>query len=247
MHVGHLRSAIIGNTLARMLEFSHIEVLWRNHVGDWGTQFGMLIEFLFEKFPNWEEINEAAVGDLQGNTAVYLLYAHTRICSIIRKSGKDIGKLKKAGAIVFYHADERAMGLHLLQFSEVVEEAYTNLLPNVLCEYLYNLSEYFTKFYSNRQIVIVVMGRVLRESPNSRPVFSCYGSTLANSGSASSSTCSAPMTTMSTLMMETVNGSHQFKISKCSLSKGMGIGKYVAFDTFNVGGAVMTTVGVGVA
>jgi arginyl-tRNA synthetase len=38
MHVGHLRSAIIGNTLARMLEFSHVEVLWRNHVGDWGTQ-----------------------------------------------------------------------------------------------------------------------------------------------------------------------------------------------------------------
>uniref|UniRef100_A0A2N9FE42 arginine--tRNA ligase n=1 Tax=Fagus sylvatica TaxID=28930 RepID=A0A2N9FE42_FAGSY len=116
MHVGHLRSAIIGNTLARMLEFSHVEVLWRNHVGDWGTQFGMLIEFLFQKFPNWEEITEAAVGDLQGNTAVYLLYAHARICSIIRKSGKDIVELKKAGAIVLDHADERALGLHLLQF-----------------------------------------------------------------------------------------------------------------------------------
>jgi speckle-type POZ protein len=47
--------------------------------------------------------------------------------------------------------------------------------------------------------------------------------------------------------METVNSSHQFKIFGYSLSKGMGIGKYVASDTFNVGGAVMTTVGVGVA
>lgn len=38
MHVGHLRSTIIGDTLARMLEFSNIDVLRRNHVGDWGTQ-----------------------------------------------------------------------------------------------------------------------------------------------------------------------------------------------------------------
>lgn len=39
MHVGHLRSTIIGDTLARMLEFSRVElVIRRNHVGDWGTQ-----------------------------------------------------------------------------------------------------------------------------------------------------------------------------------------------------------------
>ena len=38
MHVGHLRSTIIGDTLARMLEYSKVEVLRRNHVGDWGTQ-----------------------------------------------------------------------------------------------------------------------------------------------------------------------------------------------------------------
>ncbi|KAF5743012.1 hypothetical protein HS088_TW09G01074 [Tripterygium wilfordii] len=413
MHVGHLRSTIIGDALARMLEFSKVEVLRRNHVGDWGTQFGMLIEFLFEKFPNSEDVNEAAIGDLQkfykaskerfdadsafkekaqqavvrlqggehkyrqawakiceisrmefdkvyqrlgvlleekgesfynpyipgviealsnqglveesegarvifikginiplivvksdggynyastdltalwyrlneekaewiiyvtdvgqqqhfdmvfkaakragwlpddgntypktnhvgfglvlgedgkrfrtrssevvrlvdlldeaksrskdaliergkdkewteeelehtaeavgygavkyadlknnrltnytfnfdqmlndkGNTAVYLLYAHARICSIIRKSGKDIEELKKTETIALDHADERALGLHLLQFAEVVEEACNNLLPNVLCEYLYNLSEYFTKFYSNCQVV----------------------------------------------------------------------------------------------
>ncbi|MBA0564508.1 hypothetical protein Golob_009446, partial [Gossypium lobatum] len=65
MHVGHLRSTIIGDTLARMLEFSKVKVLRRNHVGDWGTQFGMLIEFLFEKFPNFEDATETAIGDLQ--------------------------------------------------------------------------------------------------------------------------------------------------------------------------------------
>ncbi|KAI8032759.1 Arginine--tRNA ligase, cytoplasmic [Camellia lanceoleosa] len=65
MHVGHLRSTIIRDTLARMLEFSNVEVLWRNHVGDWSTQFGMLIEFLFEKFPNMEVVNDQAIGDLE--------------------------------------------------------------------------------------------------------------------------------------------------------------------------------------
>jgi arginyl-tRNA synthetase len=65
MHVGHLRSTIIGDTLARMFEFSNVGVLRRNHVGDWGTQFGMLIEYLFEKFPNWQEIGSQAIGDLQ--------------------------------------------------------------------------------------------------------------------------------------------------------------------------------------
>ncbi|XP_024030858.1 arginine--tRNA ligase, chloroplastic/mitochondrial isoform X1 [Morus notabilis] len=414
MHVGHLRSTIIGDALARMLEFSNVDVLRRNHVGDWGTQFGMLIEFLFENYPNWEDVSETAIGDLQafykaskqrfdcdaafkeraqqavvrlqggepkyrkawsqiceisrkefdrvyqrlgtqleekgesfyhphipgvikqlsdlglveesqgarvifieginiplivvksdggynyastdltalwyrlneekaewiiyltdvgqqqhfdmvfkaatragwlpaddsgypkashvgfglvlgedgkrfrtrstevvrlvdlldeaksrsktaliergkaeewteqeleqtaeavgygavkyadlknnrltnytfdfdqmlndkGNTAVYLLYAHARICSIIRKSGRDIEELKKTGTVVLDHAGERELGLYLLQFSEVVEEACTNLLPNVVCEYLYNLSEIFTKkFYSNCQVV----------------------------------------------------------------------------------------------
>ncbi|XAR67064.1 Arginine--tRNA ligase [Bertholletia excelsa] len=89
----------------------------------------------------------------KGNTAVYLLYAHARICSIIRKSGEDMEELKKTGTIVLGHPDERVLGLHLLQFAETVEEACNNLLPNVLCEYLYNLSEYFTKFYSNCQVV----------------------------------------------------------------------------------------------
>lgn len=46
MHVGHLRSTIIGDAIARVLEFSGHEVIRHNHVGDWGTQFGMLIAYL---------------------------------------------------------------------------------------------------------------------------------------------------------------------------------------------------------
>jgi arginyl-tRNA synthetase len=43
MHVGHIRSTVIGDTLARLLEFSGARVIRDNHIGDWGTQFGMLI------------------------------------------------------------------------------------------------------------------------------------------------------------------------------------------------------------
>ncbi|KAJ4781285.1 Arginine--tRNA ligase [Rhynchospora pubera] len=418
MHVGHLRSTIIGDTLARMFEFSDVDVLRRNHVGDWGTQFGMLIEYLFEQFPNWEDVGNQAIGDLQefykaskkrfdddasfkeraqqavvklqggeakyraawkkiceisrsefdlvyerlnvhleekgesfynpyipdtikeltdkglveesegarviflegfniplivvkkdggynyastdltalkyrlqveqaewiiyvtdvgqqqhfemffsaarkagwlppaeekkfprvshvgfglvlgsdgkrfrtrssevvrlvelldeaknrskaeliqrlenngtisdwtdeeleqtaeavgygavkyadlknnrstnyvfsfdqmlknqGNTAVYLEYAHARICSIVRRSNKDIDTLKKTGTITLGHPDERVLALHLIQFAEVVEEACNNLLPNVLCEYLYNLSEIFNQFYTNCRVI----------------------------------------------------------------------------------------------
>jgi arginyl-tRNA synthetase len=51
MHVGHLRSTIIGDCLARILEFKGHDVLRLNHVGDWGTQFGMLITYLREVYP----------------------------------------------------------------------------------------------------------------------------------------------------------------------------------------------------
>ena len=46
MHIGHLRSTVIGDAIARVLEFSGHEVVRHNHVGDWGTQFGMLIAHL---------------------------------------------------------------------------------------------------------------------------------------------------------------------------------------------------------
>lgn len=51
LHVGHLRSTIIGDSLARLFEFLGHEVLRLNHVGDWGTQFGMLIAYLREDDP----------------------------------------------------------------------------------------------------------------------------------------------------------------------------------------------------
>lgn len=64
MHVGHLRSTIIGESICRVLEFCGNEVLRLNHVGDWGTQFGMLIAHLQDKFPNYAS-ESPPIGDLQ--------------------------------------------------------------------------------------------------------------------------------------------------------------------------------------
>lgn len=50
MHVGHLRSTIIGDCITRLLKYANYRVLSLNHVGDWGTQFGMLIALLFDRF-----------------------------------------------------------------------------------------------------------------------------------------------------------------------------------------------------
>ncbi|MGX4690552.1 arginine--tRNA ligase [Streptomyces sp. JNUCC 63] len=48
MHVGHLRSAVIGDSVVQLLEFTGENVIRRHHIGDWGTQFGMLIQYLDE-------------------------------------------------------------------------------------------------------------------------------------------------------------------------------------------------------
>ena len=65
MHVGHLRSTIIGDAIARILEFRGYDVLRLNHVGDWGTQFGMLIAYLREAYPEALTTADALdIGDL---------------------------------------------------------------------------------------------------------------------------------------------------------------------------------------
>lgn len=62
--MGHLRSTIIGESICRLLEFLQHDVLRINHVGDWGTQFGMLIAHLEDRFPNYAEVSPP-ISDLQ--------------------------------------------------------------------------------------------------------------------------------------------------------------------------------------
>ena len=65
MHVGHLRSTIIGDSIARLLEFLGHDVIRLNHIGDWGTQFGMLITYLKHHHPKViEDASKETLEDL---------------------------------------------------------------------------------------------------------------------------------------------------------------------------------------
>ncbi|WP_128376030.1 arginine--tRNA ligase [Streptomyces cavernae] len=72
MHVGHLRSAVIGDSVVQLLEFTGENVVRRHHIGDWGTQFGMLIQYLDEhpheldhkQAENLQESGEEAMSNL---------------------------------------------------------------------------------------------------------------------------------------------------------------------------------------
>jgi arginyl-tRNA synthetase len=62
MHIGHLRSSIIGDAIARILRFAGHDVILQNHIGDWGTQFGMLLEHLLDK--GWDSQRDHTLSDL---------------------------------------------------------------------------------------------------------------------------------------------------------------------------------------
>ncbi|MFN6262119.1 MAG: arginine--tRNA ligase [Chromatiaceae bacterium] len=65
MHVGHLRSTIIGDAVVRALEFWGDTVIRQNHMGDWGTQFGMLIAHLEDKLSAGVDLETVALADLE--------------------------------------------------------------------------------------------------------------------------------------------------------------------------------------
>ena len=54
MHVGHIRTTVIGDSLVRTLRFLGHKVVSDNHLGDWGTQFGMLIAYMEETYPDYQ-------------------------------------------------------------------------------------------------------------------------------------------------------------------------------------------------
>lgn len=88
---------------------------------------------------------------LQGNTAPYMLYAYARIMSIYRKgaeSGVRTSDIEKA-PIQLDHPAERALALRVLQLPETIDAVAENLLPSLLCDYLYDLAGRFMTFYES--------------------------------------------------------------------------------------------------
>ena len=84
---------------------------------------------------------------LQGNTAPYMLYAYVRVQGISRKGQIDFENLGGDLTILLQEETELVLAKHLIQLGEILEQVSLDLLPNRLCQYLFELSQKFNQFY----------------------------------------------------------------------------------------------------
>jgi arginyl-tRNA synthetase len=103
MHVGHLRSTIIGESVCRVLEHVGHTVHRVNHVGDWGTQFGMLIQYLREEFP---AVEHAPDGELPNITDLTVFYKSAK------QRFDDSAEFKKASQLNVVQLQAGDVGCH---------------------------------------------------------------------------------------------------------------------------------------
>jgi arginyl-tRNA synthetase len=87
----------------------------------------------------------------EGNTAPYLLYAYTRVASVFRKAGLDMGDVN--GDFLLQEEAEQALAARLVQFGEVLESVAEKGLPHLLCSYLYDVAGLFSTFYEHCPIL----------------------------------------------------------------------------------------------
>lgn len=90
---------------------------------------------------------------LQGNTAPYMLYAYVRVQGISRKGNIDFENLGAGAQILLQEETELALAKHLLQLDEIISTVEVDLLPNRLCQYLFELSQKFNQFYDRCSVL----------------------------------------------------------------------------------------------
>ena len=140
MHVGHLRSTIIGDALVRMHEFLGNRVIRRNHVGDWGTQFGMLLAYLAEIQKTNQEIS-LELKDLEefyrkskyrfDNDQEFAKQSRDFVVKLQAEDPEIIKIWKKFVEISLEHCQEiyARLGVKLMPEDAVGESFYNDLLP----------------------------------------------------------------------------------------------------------------------
>ncbi len=109
MHIGHLRSTIIGDAIARVLEFQGQNVIRQNHMGDWGTQFGMLLEHLIDT--GWEKSDDQKIGDLNA------LYQEAKRRDDV---DKDFAERARKRVVALQGGDEQSLTLWRMLIGESV-------------------------------------------------------------------------------------------------------------------------------
>lgn len=144
MHVGHLRSSIIGDSIARILSYLGHEVIRQNHVGDWGTQFGMLVAYLLEK--KQDDNQKFELSDLEqfyrdakvrfDEDATFANKARDYVVKLQSGDAEVLALWKQFVDISLQHAERvyRMLGLQLKRDDVRGESAYNDDLPNVVNE-----------------------------------------------------------------------------------------------------------------
>lgn len=147
MHVGHLRSTVIGDSIVRTLTQVGYDVLRQNHIGDWGTQFGMLIEHLIDL--GWKDSNEHTISDLNAlykeskvkfdADPEFATRAHQRVVKIQSGDAESIALWKALTAESKKHFDAmyKRMGV-LLEDEDYVGESFYNDKLNAVADRLLN-------------------------------------------------------------------------------------------------------------
>jgi arginyl-tRNA synthetase len=147
MHVGHLRSTIIGDAIARLLEWQGHRVLRRNHVGDWGTPFGMLIEHLLDESAAGAEAGvrelgafyRAARAKFDGDPA-FADRARQRVVLLQSGDADTLAHWRRLIDVSVKHFSElyAALGVTLRPSDVVGESSYNTLLPGLVDELVNN-------------------------------------------------------------------------------------------------------------
>ncbi|MGC9666867.1 arginine--tRNA ligase [Planosporangium sp. 12N6] len=143
MHVGHLRSTVIGDTLARVLAFVGHDVVRQNHLGDWGTQFGMLIEELLDSGHDGGDLDLRALGALyrrararfDGDDA-FAYRARSRLVALQAGDERTVGIWRRLVAVSLSAFDETytRLGTQLTDADVAGESSYHDDLPRVVAD-----------------------------------------------------------------------------------------------------------------
>ncbi|MFJ4711413.1 arginine--tRNA ligase [Streptomyces sp. NPDC088785] len=108
MHVGHLRSAVIGDALRGMLDFTGERTVGRHHIGDWGTQFGMLIQYLIE---NPGTLAPAAGDAADGEQAMSNLNKVYKASRAVFDSDEDFKERARRRVVALQSGDKETLDL----------------------------------------------------------------------------------------------------------------------------------------
>jgi arginyl-tRNA synthetase len=146
MHVGHLRSTIIGDALARIFELLGHSVVRQNHIGDWGTPFGMLIEHLLDVGQANANGTEASVGELNefyraarakfDQDPAFAERARQRVVQLQAGDARTLELWRKLVDVSERHFREiyARLGVQLKDSDVRGESSYNDALPEVAAE-----------------------------------------------------------------------------------------------------------------